>query len=127
MWKGNEPLLSRLSHRNWMVWFVLLGLSLLWRSTGVFLGIAAGGLVAIGGFYWLHHSLVGTLTKNPSCPAARFMYPALLRLAVVVGMTALLIASGRVSSAALAVGLSVVVINLLLLALQSLLKGGLEG
>ncbi len=127
MWKRGEKLPSRLSRRNWIVWCALLVLSLLWRSAAVFLGNAAGGLIAIGGFYWLRHSLTGTLMESGPGPTGRFMYTALLRLAGAAGVISLLIASGRVSSTALAVGLSVVVINLLLLALQALFKGGLDG
>lgn len=114
---------AKLCHRNWLLWCVLVGCSLLWRSSSVFFGVAAGGLMAIGGFYWLRWSLASVLLDTVNGNTGNYYLSMLLRLLIFAGAIALLIGIGRVSLPALALGLSVVVINFLLLALEKIIKG----
>lgn len=114
---------AKLCRRNWFLWCVLMGCSLLWRSPSVFFGVAAGGLMAIGGFYWLRWTLASMLRDTTNGNTGNYYFNMLLRLSVFAGTIALLIGFGRVSQPALALGLSVVVLNFLLLALGKILKG----
>ncbi|MEZ4485703.1 MAG: ATP synthase subunit I [Syntrophotaleaceae bacterium] len=98
--------------RNWLLWIGMMAASLLWQSKLVFFGVAAGGLVAIGSFYWLRWSLTRLLAKAVEQKPSGHIYPVLLRLflpgcaAVPAG-----IGPAQVSPPALAVGLSVVVFS----------------
>ncbi len=118
-------LLARLCRRNWFLWCVLVVGSLLWRSPSVFFGVTAGGLMAIGGFYWLRWSLTQLLvTATPQHKTAgSYILTVLLRFLVLAGLLFFLIGFAKVSPLALVVGLSIVVLNLLGLALEGIVKG----
>jgi hypothetical protein len=110
---NDDQLLADLTRRNWWIWTALVLLSLLWRSRAVTLGVAGGGLVAIGGFYWLHRSLVGLLNPAGGRTPRGFQFSSLIRLMVLAVALFLLLVPGRVHPVGLAVGVSVVVINLI--------------
>ncbi len=102
---------------------VLMVASLFWHSKAVFFGVAAGGLISIGGFYWLRWSLCKLLVPTSQQKSRGYLVTVLLRLTVVAGLLFLMIGPARVSPPALAVGLSVVVLNLLGLAAERIIKG----
>ncbi len=112
MKEKNEDLLGELARRNWLILAVLVIGSLLWRSTPVTLGVLSGGLLAIIGYQWLHRSLQRMLA-NPSRGSAKsFQFGYFVRLGALGAALFLLIALARVNPIGLAVGLSVVVINI---------------
>ncbi|MDY0397878.1 ATP synthase subunit I [Desulfuromonas thiophila] len=104
-------LLARLARRNWLLLVVLVLASLPLQRWDLTLGVASGGLVAVGGYQWLYRSLVRALQEG-SGAARRFQRGYLLRLAVLAVLLVILIALVRVHPAGLVVGLSIVVINL---------------
>ncbi len=110
----DEQLPAEMARRNWWILAGLVLLSLLWGSAAVSLGVLAGGLISIAGFYWLHYSLKQALSEPSPGSAKRFQFSFLFRLATLAAAIAVLIAAVRVEPAALAAGLSVVIINLLL-------------
>lgn len=124
---NDDQLLADLTRRNWWILGALVLLSLLWRSRAVTLGVAGGGLVAIGGFYWLHGSLVRLL--NPSAGRTRrgFQVSALIRLMVLAAALFLLLVPGRVHPVGLSVGVSVVVLNLIWTALTRIFTDRTSG
>lgn len=110
---GDEQLLAEIARRNWVILACLVLLSLPWRSLPVTLGVLGGGLVVITGYHWLHRSL-GRLLANPSRGAAKgFKFGYFLRLGVLGAALFLLVGPAGVNPIALAIGLSVVVVNLL--------------
>lgn len=114
----DDQLLRQLAIRNWVLLGGLLILSLFWRSTALTLGILAGGLTAIIGFYWLHHSLVKTL-QNPTNYAARgFKRSYFVRLGALAATLVVLIVVLKVNPLGLAVGLSTVILNILGVAIE---------
>ncbi|MBW6511130.1 MAG: ATP synthase subunit I [Desulfuromonadaceae bacterium] len=114
----DEQLPRQLAIRNWVILCALLILSLLWHSKAVTLGVLAGGLTAIIGFYWLHHALVKTL-QNPTSFAARgFKHSYFVRLGALAATLVVLIVVLKVNPLGLAVGLSTVILNILWVAIE---------
>ena len=119
---GLEPLVATLHRRNWWVLGTMASISLLFGNGSFTVGIIAGGLVAIGGFSWLQRSLRRLLTEPAQGAGARYQLGYVVRLLALAAVLALLIAVIKIHPVGLAIGLSVVVINLLWLMLQSALK-----
>lgn len=113
-----EQLPAALQRRNWLILAVLLICSLPFGNLAVSAGILAGGLVAIAAFAWLQRSLRRLLADSPHGARARYQLGSLSRLLVLAGILTLLIMVVKVHPVGLAIGLSVVVINLLWLTLQ---------
>ena len=113
-----EDLPATLGRRNWLILGVLLVGSLPFANWPVTLGILAGGVVAIGGFAWLKRSLERLLNGPGAGAKTRYQFGYVLRLVVLAGILALLIAVVKIHPVGLAIGLSVVVINLLWLTLH---------
>jgi len=109
----DEQLLGDVARRNWVVLALLLLLSLPWRSASVSLGVLSGGLVAIGGYFWLHHSLKKVIAEPSRHSARSFKISYFVRLGSLAAILLLLIAVARVNPLGLAAGLSVVVVNIL--------------
>jgi len=109
----DDQLLGDIARRNWVVLAILVLLSLLWRSASVTLGVLAGGAVAIGGYHWLHRSLKQVLAAPTKHSARSFKVSYFVRLGSLAATLLLLIVVARVNPLGLAVGLSVVVINIL--------------
>ena len=117
----DDQLLQTLGRRNWLILAVLLLLSLFWRSWTVFLGVLSGGLVAIVGYYWLQLALMRMLAEPNRLSTKKFQWGYLARLIVLAGTLFLLIGVVRIHPLGLAIGLSVVLLNLLVTTLQRLL------
>ena len=120
----DEQLLGDLARRNWVVLAALVLLSLLWRSVPVTLGVLAGGLVAIGGYLWLQHSLKRVIAEPSRHSARSFKISYFIRLGCLAAILLLLIAVAGVDPVGLAVGLSVVVINIFWTALKRYTQRG---
>jgi hypothetical protein len=116
----DDQLLGEIARRNWVVLTGLVLLSLLWRSVPVTLGVLSGGLVAIGGYLWLHHSLKKVIAAPSRHSARSFKFSYFVRLGSLAAVLLLLIAVARVNPLGLAAGLSVVVINILWTTLKRL-------
>ncbi|BCR06931.1 hypothetical protein DESUT3_40000 [Desulfuromonas versatilis] len=112
MKEKNEDLLGELARRNWLILAVLVLGSLAWRSMPVTLGVLSGGLVAIVGYQWLFRSLRRMLAHPSRGAAKSFQFGYFIRLGALGAALFVLIALVRVNPIGLAVGLSVVVINI---------------
>jgi hypothetical protein len=108
----DEQLLGEIARRNWIILAVLTLTSLPWRTTSVTLGILGGGLVAIGGYYWLHRSLRQLLETPQPGGSRKFRFGYIVRLGSLAAALLLLITVVKVNPVGLALGLSVVVINI---------------
>ena len=108
----DEELLGEIARRNWVILAVLVVLSLAWRSLDITLGVFSGGLVAIIGYRWLYRSLRKMLDSPSRGSARSFQFSYFVRLGALGASLFLLIALARVHPVGLAVGLSVVVINI---------------
>ena len=117
-----EELPSLLGRRNWLILGLLLAASLPCGDGSLTVGILAGGLVAIAGFTWLQRSLRRLFADQISGARARYQFGFLLRLLALSSVLAVFVAVIKINPVGLVIGLSVVVINLLWLALQRALK-----
>ena len=113
-----EQLPESLNRRNWVILGGLLVVSLPFANWPVSMGILAGGLVAIAGFAWLRRSLRRLLADPAHGARVRYQFGYVVRLLLLAGVLALLIAVVKIHPVGLAIGLSVVVINLLWLTFQ---------
>ena len=117
-----EELPSLLGRRNWLILGLLLAVSLPCSDGALTAGILAGGLVAIAGFTWLQRSLRRLFAEQIPGARARYQFGFLLRLLALSSVLAVFIAVIKINPIGLVIGLSVVVINLLWLALQRALQ-----
>ena len=107
----DDQLLRVMARRNWYILALLVFASLFWRSADVTKGVLAGGLVAIAAYGWRYRSLAKTLA-NPSPGAAKgFQIGYIVRLVALAAAIFWLMTRGGVNPLALALGLSVVIIN----------------
>jgi len=109
----DDRLLRELARRNWIVLGVLSLFSLLWQSMPITQGVLAGGILAIIAYRWLQNSLQKVIGNPQRGAAVSFKFAYFLRLGFVAIALYLLIAVAKLHPIALAVGLSVVVVNIL--------------
>lgn len=109
--QNDHQLLQEIARRNWFIFALLLLLSALWRSPSLTIGIAAGGLVAIAGYHWLHRSLRTLLFGQEPGAARRFQFGYVVRLGALAMVLVLLLRAG-IHPVGLAAGLSVVILNI---------------
>ncbi|MCP3176294.1 ATP synthase subunit I [Desulfuromonas sp. KJ2020] len=109
----DTQLLRDLSRRNWLILGILVALSSFSTSLPFVLGVLTGGLVAITGYHWLHFSLK-KLIGDPQQQSARgFKLSYFIRLGALAASLVVLIVVLKVHPVGLALGLSVVVINIM--------------
>lgn len=114
--------LTRLARRNW--WFLAAAalISLFFDNGAFTTGVIAGGALAIFGFWWQQRALQKILA-HPTMQAARgFQVRYFLRLALLGFILYVLIARMRVHPIGLALGLSVVVINIFCTAIARVIR-----
>lgn len=117
-----EQLPAQLARRNWLVLALLVLASLPLGNLALSTGILVGGLVAIGGFFWLRRALERLLEQPAGGARFRYQFGYLVRLAALAVILAVLIAVARVHVVGLVIGLSVVVINLFWFTVQRAFK-----
>ena len=120
MTETDDRLLAEMATRNWFILLVLVLGSLFWQSLPVTLGVLAGGVLVIINYRWLGRSLFKLLSDPHRGAEKGFKRNYLLRLAFVASAIYLLLVRGNVHPLALAVGLSVIVINLLITTVKRL-------
>lgn len=116
MTKADQDLLSVLTRRNWIILALLTAGSLAWHSWSVTGGVVGGGLIVIVGHIWRQRSLTQLVSGSGSRAGFQFGY--LMRLVFFGAAIYLLVVPLKVHPLALAVGLSVVLINLIWTTLQ---------
>jgi hypothetical protein len=117
-----EQLPNILKRRSWLILAVLLVVSLLFRNIPLTVGILCGGLVSIGGFYWLRRSLTQVLAEPTPGAKARYQFGYVVRLIALAFVLVVLIAILKIDAVGLIVGLSVIVINLFWTMIQHSLR-----
>jgi len=119
---ADQSFLDRIARRNLIILAALLVVSLIWGSAPLSLGILTGGLLALGGFWWQQRTLRRVL-EEPTPQAARgFQVRYFLRLAGLGLILYVLIGRLGVHPVGLALGLSVVVINIFCTALVRIVR-----
>ncbi len=117
-----EQLPAQMARRNWIILALLLLVSLPFGDLSLSTGILIGGLVAIGGFFWLRRSLTQLLEQPTGGARFRYQFGYVIRLAALAIILAVLIAVIKIHAFGLVIGLSVVVINLFWITAQRAFK-----
>lgn len=113
-----EHLPAQLARRNWIILALMLLGSLPFADLALSSGILVGGLVAIGGFFWLKSSLNRLLGQTTGGSRFRYMFGCFVRLMALSLTLTILIAVVKVHAVGLIIGLAVVMINLFWMAIQ---------
>lgn len=112
-----DPLQKKIELLNWIVLAVLFIPAIILAHYKFALGILLGGFISIINFYWMERGLRGLFTgtsKNVKGPVIIKYY---LRLALTAIVLYFLIAYETVNVIGLLIGLSVVVINIIIVTL----------
>jgi ATP synthase I chain len=117
-----DPFQRKIEIANWVILAFLFIPSLFFAPLKFAAGVLFGGFISIINFHWLAHSLRG-MFKNP---AGNVKGPALIKYYIRLALTAIvlfcLIAGDLVDVIGLLIGLSVVVINIVVIMITSLAK-----
>lgn len=114
---SDENLLAVLFRGGWILLILLVTGSLLFAAPGFAAGVLAGGLLALANFAWLRNILARSLNLEAR-QAARFaQLRYLLRLTLLAGAIYLLIVKVGVDVYGLLLGLSILVINIMAVAI----------
>lgn len=111
--KGSLGLLAFLTLAGWALFSLKVGL-----------GVLAGGCIAIANFFWIRNVLQRILGQLPAKATLYAQLRFIARLSVTGLLLYFIIVSGRFSLAGLFIGLSVIVINIIVLSLYSALRAG---
>jgi len=114
----DDNLLGRLARRNWWILAGLLLVTAPWRSLSLSLGVLGGGLISVGGYLWLQRSLRQLLEEPSQASVGGFQVNYFIRLGALAAALYVLITVVKVNPLGLAVGLSVVILNILGTAIQ---------
>ncbi|MCF8054066.1 MAG: ATP synthase subunit I [Deltaproteobacteria bacterium] len=121
-----DPLQTRIEISNWLVLTVLVVLSAMLASGEFTLGVLLGGFISIVNFHWLNRDIFkmfGHLTPGAPPPKpASAVFGFFLRLCVTGIILYLLFTTTPANPIGVAVGLSVVVFNLIITAVWLGLK-----
>ena len=114
---SDENLLAVLFRGGWILLILLVTGSLLFAAPGFTAGVLAGGLLALANFAWLKNILARSLNLEAR-QAARFaQLRYLLRLTLLAAAIYLLIVRVGVDVYGLLLGLSILVINIMAVAI----------
>ena len=117
-----DPLQKRIEIFNWIILTIVFILSLIFFPIKFSLGVLLGGFISILNFYWMVRGLQG-LFKNP---AGNVKGPVMVKYYIRLALTAVvlyfLIANHTVNVIGLIIGLSIVVINILIILMIALAK-----
>lgn len=111
--KGSLGLMAFLTLSGWVLF-----------SPQVGLGALAGGCIAIANFFWIRNVLQRILGQLPAKATMYSQLRFIARLSLTGVLLYFIITSGWFSLAGLFVGLSVIVINIIILSLYSALRAG---
>jgi hypothetical protein len=111
--KGSLGLMVILTLAGWALFSLQVGL-----------GAAAGGCIAIVNFFWIRNVLQRILGHLPANATTYAQLRFVARLSVTAILLYFIITSGWFSLAGLLIGLSVIVINIIVLSLYSALRAG---
>ncbi|MDD2899379.1 MAG: ATP synthase subunit I [Desulfuromonadaceae bacterium] len=111
--KGSLGLMAVLALTGWALFSLQAGL-----------GALAGGCIAIANFFWIRNVLQRILGLMPANATTYAQLRYIARLGITGVLLYLIITSGWFSLAGLFVGLSVIVINIIVLSLYSAIRAG---
>jgi ATP synthase I chain len=119
-----EKLVKQLRAQNWIILMILGSTSFFLMSSTFTLGIILGGLIIIGNFNVLQHTIRcsfspdGVMKNNKLAIVAKYYF----RLAILGIIIYILITNGWVNPIGLAIGLSIVVFSIINIGIRAVWK-----
>jgi hypothetical protein len=110
-----DPLQKKIELVNWIVLAVLFIPALILTPFKFALGVLLGGFISIINFYWMERGLRGLFTDTSKNVKGPVMVKYYIRLALTAFILYFLIAYNTVNVIGLLIGLSVVVINIIIM------------
>jgi hypothetical protein len=110
-----DPLQKRIEMANWIILAILFIPALIFTPLKFALGILLGGFISIVNFHWLGSSLRGAFKNLGQSIKGTVMVKYYIRLAITGIILYFLIAGNSVNIIGLLVGLSVVIINIIIM------------
>ena len=110
-----DPLQKRIEIANWIVLAILLIPSLIFAPLKFALGVLLGGFISILNFHWLGHNLRSVFKNLSGSVKGSVMVKYYIRLVITGIILYLLISGNLVNVIGLIIGLSVVVINIIIM------------
>jgi hypothetical protein len=107
---------------NWIILAIIFILSLIFSPIKFSLGVLLGGFISIVNFYWMDRSLRSAFEKNTGNIKGLVVGKYFLRLALTAIVLYFLIAYKTVDVIGLLIGLSVVMINIIVMVITNLTK-----
>jgi hypothetical protein len=107
---------------NWIILAIIFILSLIFSPIKFSLGVLLGGFISIVNFYWMDRSLRSAFEKNTGNIKGLVVGKYFLRLALTAIVLYFLIAYKTVNIIGLLIGLSVVMINIIVMVITNLTK-----
>jgi small-conductance mechanosensitive channel len=121
---NDEKIVTVLHAGNWIVLVLLFVAGWLLFSLHFAAGLAAGGLLAIANFFWLHSIMIRTVRLPKGKAQAYALSRYLLRLAIIGVIIYFLITRFGFNVIGLLVGLSVPVMSIFALTIYRLISRG---
>lgn len=121
---NEDRLFAAVTTGSWILVGVLSLAGYVFGSGSFATGILAGGILAIGNFYWMKNTLRRVLHLEPRQASSFAQFRYLLRLALVALVLYLLIVHTGIDIIGLIIGLSVLVVVIMGLSLYMLLDKG---
>lgn len=117
-----DPLQRRIEIFNWIILAIVFILSLIFSPIKFSLGVLLGGFISIVNFYWMDRSLRNAFEKNTGNIKGLVVGKYFLRLVLTAIVLYFLIAYKTVNVIGLLIGLSVVMINIIIMVITNLTK-----
>jgi hypothetical protein len=117
-----DQLQRRIEIFIWIILAIIFILSLIFSPIKFSLGVLLGGFISIVNFYWMDRSLRSAFEKNTGNIKGLVVGKYFLRLALTAIVLYFLIAYKTVNVIGLLIGLSVVMINIIVMVITNLTK-----
>ena len=117
-----DPLQRRIELANWIILTVIFIPAAIFAPFKFALGVLMGGFISIVNFYWMDRSLRSAFEKNTGNIKGLVVGKYFLRLALTAIVLYFLIAYKTVNVIGLLIGLSVVMINIIVMVITNLTK-----
>jgi membrane-bound metal-dependent hydrolase YbcI (DUF457 family) len=117
-----DPLQKKIEFVNWIVLIILFIPALFFAPFKFALGVLLGGFISILNFYWMERGLRGIFTNTSENVKGPVIAKYYIRLALTAIVLYFLIANDTVNVIGLLIGLSVVVINIIIMMIATMAK-----
>lgn len=117
-----DPLQKKIESANWIMLAILFIPALIFAPFKFSLGVLLGGFISILNYYWMERGLRGIFANTAGNVKGPVIGKYYIRLVLTAIVLYFLIANGTVNVIGLLIGLSVVVINIIIMLITIMAK-----